>query len=116
MPSCAEIVSALAKLRKESRMSFRGQIAVGTLLSSGAVALVLAGLGGYVSLTNSILERTTPAAVEHIIDLKTADKLAETNRRLAHLEEQLERVLQAQAQRMAHARSDPEDWPKPGQK
>lgn len=94
-------------------MPLRGQIALGTLLSSGVVALVLASVGGYVTLSNDVLRRPTAVEVEHIVDLKTADKLAEINHRLAHIEESLERLGVLAAQRAPHAALDPENWPKP---
>jgi hypothetical protein len=61
-------------------------------LSSAGVALILAIIGGYLSLDRRVSDATTTAQVEHIIDLKTGDKLDEIIRRLQHIDTQIERL------------------------
>jgi hypothetical protein len=52
-------------------------------LSSGLAALIIAGITGYISLS----DRQTQAQVEHLIELKTDDKYNEIIRRLTAIED-----------------------------
>ncbi len=65
-----------------------------TIITSGGVAAIfLAGLGAYVSLDERVSKAPTNQEVRQLIDDKTADKLAEITRRLAHIEQQEEDLI-----------------------
>lgn len=60
------------------------------LTSSGVAALLIAGLGAYVKLDEQIAERPTPAEVRLTVQDLTVDKLTALDRRLEHIEHQLD--------------------------
>jgi hypothetical protein len=73
----------------------RGSIDLATLIASGGFAtLLVAGIGAYVSTSNEVATRPSSQEVRQLIDDKTADKLSEINRRLSHLEQQQDTLLE----------------------
>lgn len=61
--------------------------------ASGALAAILLSIaGGYLSLNQRVAAATTAEQVEHIIDLKTANRLDEILRRLGQIDAKLEQL------------------------
>ena len=61
-------------------------------LSSAGAALILAIIGGYLSLDRRVSAAPTTEQVEHIVDLRTANRLDEILRRLGQIDAKLEQL------------------------
>lgn len=70
---------------------------------SGVVVLVLALIAGYLAMDRKVTALSeaamTPAGVEHIVELKTTDKLEAIQRSLSRIENNIQRLQDAERSR-----------------